>query len=48
MLTVTVTILIIIVVGIAFWHTADRSIKHNKRIINWLKQCNDKSGRRLL
>jgi len=41
---IAITILIIINIVVVFWYTAKSSIKHNNRIIERLKENNDKSG----
>ena len=41
---VEITILLIIGIAVLFYYTAKSSVKHNVRLIEWLKQNNDKSG----
>lgn len=43
-----VTILLVIGIGFAFHYTSKSSVKHNQKIIKWLKQNNDKSGRYII
>jgi len=47
-MTTVVTILLCIGIGITFYYTARSSIKHNDRIIEWLKKEQDNSGNYIL
>ena len=41
---VVITILVVINIIVVFYYTARSSVRHNNRLIDWLKQNNDKSG----
>jgi len=45
---IALTILTVITVCILFWYTGKSSVEHNNRVIEWMKQKNDKSGRYLI
>lgn len=45
---IAITILLIISTMLVFYYTGKSSVKHNDRIIEWMKGKNDKSGRYML